>query len=105
MRASKHPGMNAKRAVSRYRVRESRGGFSLVEVMLETGRKHQIRVHMAGLGCPVAGDKLYGAATNPAKRLGLHAWRLAFDHPATAKRVEVESPLPPALARVVAAPR
>lgn len=105
MRASEHPGKDAKRAVSRYRLRESRGGFSLVEVTLETGRKHQIRVHMAGLGCPVAGDKLYRAATNPAKRLGLHAWRLAFDHPATAKRVEVESPLPPALARVVAAPR
>jgi 23S rRNA pseudouridine1911/1915/1917 synthase len=101
VRASKYPSKDAKRAVSRYRVREGRGGFSLVEVTLETGRKHQIRVHMAGLGCPVAGDKLYGAATNPAKRLCLHAWRLAFDHPVTGERVEVESPLPPALGRVV----
>jgi 23S rRNA pseudouridine1911/1915/1917 synthase len=105
VRASTHSGKDAKRAVSRYRVRESRDGFSLVEVTLETGRKHQIRVHMAGLGCPVAGDKLYGAATNPAKRLCLHAWRLAFDHPVTGERVEVESPLPPALARVLSGPR
>ncbi len=100
VRASKHPGKDAKRAVSRYKVRESRGGFSLVEVTLETGRKHQIRVHMAGLGCPVAGDKMYGATTNPARRLCLHAWRLAFDHPTTGERVELESPLPPVLARV-----
>ena len=87
--------------MSRYRVRESRGGFSLVEIELETGRKHQIRVHMAGLGCPVAGDKLYGATTNPARRLCLHAWKLSFDHPATAARVDTESPLPAVLSCVV----
>lgn len=101
VRAGKHPGQDAKLAVSRYRTRASRDGFSLVEVTLETGRKHQIRVHMAGLGCPVAGDKMYGAKTNPAKRLCLHAWRLAFDHPTTGERLELESPLPPVLARVV----
>jgi 23S rRNA pseudouridine1911/1915/1917 synthase len=91
VRASRHAGADAKRAVSRYRVRETRGGHSLVEVELVTGRKHQIRVHMAGLGCPVAGDKMYGAATNPANRLCLHAWRLAFTHPVTEGRVELES--------------
>jgi 23S rRNA pseudouridine1911/1915/1917 synthase len=101
VRPSKHAGKDAKHAVSRYKVRETRGGFSLVEVALETGRKHQIRVHMAGLGCPVAGDKMYGATTNPANRLCLHAWRLAFDHPFSSERVEVESPLPPVLGRVV----
>lgn len=101
VRASKHPGKDAKRAVSRYKVRESRGGYSLVEVTLDTGRKHQIRVHMAGLGCPVAGDKMYGAKTNPARRLCLHAWRLAFDHPTTDERVELESHPPPVLGRVV----
>jgi 23S rRNA pseudouridine1911/1915/1917 synthase len=101
VRASRSPSKDAKRAVSRYAVRESRGGFSLVEVELETGRKHQIRVHMAGLGCPVAGDKMYGATTDPARRLCLHAWKLSFDHPVTAERVEAESPLPAALARVV----
>jgi 23S rRNA pseudouridine1911/1915/1917 synthase len=102
VRANRHPGRDAKRAVSRYKTRETHSGYSLVEVELETGRKHQIRVHMAGLGCPIVGDTVYGATTNPARRLGLHAWRLAFDHPATGERVELESPLPAALARVVA---
>jgi len=101
VRASRQAAKDAKRAVSRYRVRESRGGFSLVEVEIETGRKHQIRVHMAELGCPVAGDKMYGATTDPAGRLCLHAWKLAFDHPTTGERVEAESPLPAALSRVV----
>jgi 23S rRNA pseudouridine1911/1915/1917 synthase len=100
VRASKHPGTDAKRAVSHYKVRATRGGHSLVEVELRTGRKHQIRVHMAGLGCPVAGDKMYGATTNPARRLCLHAWRLVFTHPVTAAVVELESPLPAVLVRL-----
>jgi 23S rRNA pseudouridine1911/1915/1917 synthase len=101
VRASTHVGRDAKRAVSRYKVRETRDRYSLVEVELGTGRKHQIRVHMAGLNCPIAGDAVYGAATNPAKRLCLHAWRLSFDHPVTGERVETESPLPAALRRVI----
>jgi 23S rRNA pseudouridine1911/1915/1917 synthase len=99
--ASATPWPGAKRAVSRYRVLNFGPRFSLVEVVIETGRKHQIRVHLTGLGCPVVGDKAYGAATNPANRIGLHAHRLAFDQPVTDKRVEVESPLPAALARIV----
>jgi 23S rRNA pseudouridine1911/1915/1917 synthase len=87
----------SKEAVTRYRVVTAREGLALVEVELETGRKHQIRVHLAGLGCPVVGDAGYGARTDPAGRLGLHAWRLAFHHPATGQRVELESPLPDAL--------
>ncbi len=101
VRAGRHAGKDAKRAVSRYTTRATRDRYSLVEVELETGRKHQIRVHMAGLGCPVAGDKVYGAATDPVRRLCLHAWRLAFDHPFSGARVELESPLPEVLARVV----
>ncbi|HEV3385945.1 MAG TPA: RluA family pseudouridine synthase [Gemmata sp.] len=95
---------NARRAVSRYRLIANRGNYSLVEVELETGRKHQIRVHMSGLGCPIIGDAAYGAATNPVGRLGLHAWRLAFDHPLTGKRIELESPFPEKLGRVVGLP-
>jgi 23S rRNA pseudouridine1911/1915/1917 synthase len=91
----------ARRAVSHYRTLTGRGRHSLVEVGLGTGRKHQIRVHLAGLGCPVIGDAVYGAATNPAKRLGLHACRLAFDHPTTGRPVEWESPLPESLRRIV----
>jgi 23S rRNA pseudouridine1911/1915/1917 synthase len=91
----------AKRAVSRYRTLETRGGFALVAVELVTGRKHQIRVHLAGLDCPVAGDRDYRATTNPAGRVCLHAWRLGFDHPATGERVEVEAPLPTELRRAM----
>jgi 23S rRNA pseudouridine1911/1915/1917 synthase len=101
VRASARPGPDAKRAVSAYRVLASRDGYSLVEVRIETGRKHQIRVHMAGLGCPLAGDRAYGARTDPARRVCLHATKLAFDHPNTGARVEVESELPSELARLV----
>jgi 23S rRNA pseudouridine1911/1915/1917 synthase len=101
VRASKTERPGAKRAVSRYRLVSTRGRCSLVEVTIFTGRKHQIRVHMAGLGCPVVGDKRYAATFNPAGRLGLHAWRLAFDHPTTGQRVELESPLPAVLAKVL----
>lgn len=94
-----HP--DAKWAITQYRVLQTRGKFSLIEVKLGTGRKHQIRVHMASLGCPVVGDKDYGAKTNPVKRLGLHSWRLALDHPVSGKRLELESPLPIALKRIV----
>ena len=97
VRASAGPRPGAREAVTRYRVDGTRNGMSLVEVELETGRKHQIRVHLAGLGCPVIGDTVYGAGANPARRLGLHAWRLAFDHPATGQRVELESPVPTVL--------
>jgi 23S rRNA pseudouridine1911/1915/1917 synthase len=97
------PGGRARRAVSRYRVAATRGRYSLVEVTLETGRKHQIRVHLAGLGCPVVGDAVYGTAADPAGRLGLHAWRLALDHPVGGRRVELRSPLPETLGRLVGA--
>jgi 23S rRNA pseudouridine1911/1915/1917 synthase len=97
VRASAGPRLGAKEAITRYQVVRTHQGRSLVEVDLETGRKHQIRVHLAGLGCPVVGDAGYGAKTDPAGRLGLHAWRVAFDHPARGERVEVESPLPDVL--------
>jgi len=95
------PGGAAKLAVTHYRVLASRDGFSLVEVKLETGRKHQIRVHLASLGCPIIGDADYGARTNPARRLGLHAWKLAFDHPVTSKRTNLETPFPEELDRII----
>lgn len=92
------PGGNAKLAITHYRVLGSSGLRSAVEVKLVTGRKHQIRVHLASLGCPVIGDEVYGARTNPARRLGLHAWKLAFDHPATGDRLELVSQIPAPLA-------
>jgi len=94
-------GPGAKRAVTHYKVLRSRGPYSLLEVRLETGRKHQIRVHLSGLGYPITGDKMYRAKTDLADRLGLHAWRLALAHPVSGVRVELESPLPKALKWVV----
>jgi 23S rRNA pseudouridine1911/1915/1917 synthase len=93
--ADRRPG--SQEAVTRYRVVAARGGRALVEVELETGRKHQIRVHLAGLGCPVVGDPAYGSATPATGRMCLHAWRLSFDHPATGRRIEIESPPPPVM--------
>ena len=72
-------------------------GHALLDVRLETGRTHQIRVHLAAIGLPVAGDPVYGAPDPQLGRQFLHAWRLAFTHPVTGEPLEVESPLPPEL--------
>jgi 23S rRNA pseudouridine1911/1915/1917 synthase len=72
--------------------------FTFLKIDLGTGRTHQIRAHMASVGHPVAGDKLYGAEPSPWNRYFLHARRLAFRSPATGADVAVESPLPPDLA-------
>ena len=99
-----------RRAVSRVRVLATDGRRCVVQVAIETGRTHQIRVHLAHVGAPVLGDIVYGdvsandrAAKAPlsATRPLLHAWRLGFDHPLTKKRVEVVAPPPPDLARAV----
>ena len=82
-------------AITEYRVRQRWEKFTFLEVRIKTGRTHQIRVHMASLGHPVAGDRLYGAP--PADRLFLHAWKIGFTSPATGKMVTVEAPLPPEL--------
>ena len=77
---------------------------SLLECRLETGRTHQIRVHLRSIPHPVVGDDLYGGArsTLPMSRPFLHALTLAFDHPRTGERVTFESPLAPDLAAVLA---
>ncbi|MHB0866766.1 MAG: RluA family pseudouridine synthase [Thermoleophilia bacterium] len=74
----------------------TRDGFSLLEVKLETGRTHQIRVHLAAIGHPVAGDGTYGQRRDPlgVGRQFLHSARLEFTHPVTGESVRVESPLP-----------
>jgi len=79
-------------AVTEYRVLKRFEKFTYLEVRIGTGRTHQIRVHLASLGHPVAGDKVYGAPE--AERMFLHAWRIAFVSPATSQRVTVEAPLP-----------
>ena len=81
-------------AVTHYNVIESSNGYSLVECELETGRKNQIRVHMADLGHPVVGDHKYGSEIDPMRRLGLHAYMLCFTHPVTGKHLRFETPVP-----------
>lgn len=83
--------VNAKFAVTQYRVLKSSRAHALLEVAIKTGRKHQIRVHVSGIGHPVAGDRKYGSQTDPLKRLALHAYRLSFTHPVTKRRVCFES--------------
>jgi len=89
-------GPEAKLAVTHYRVRRSTPSRTLLEVQIETGRKNQIRAHLAELGCPVVGDRKYGARTNPFRRLGLHAFLLVFTHPVTGERIRLRLPLPSA---------
>ncbi len=96
-------------ALTQYKVLERFEGFTFLEVRIATGRTHQIRVHLASIGHPVAGDHLYGAPrqTLPdrADRVFLHAWRIAFTSPATGERVTVEAPLPDDLKTWIAALR
>lgn len=87
VRVGRHP--EAKPARTRYSTRERLGNHTLLEVELETGRRHQIRAHLAWLGHPVVGDSRYGI---PGRRMGLHAWRLEIDHPADGRRLELEAP-------------
>ena len=70
---------------------------SLLRCRLITGRRHQIRVHLASRGWPVIGDRIYGNATDEFPRQALHAWRTAFVHPVSGRQIRVEAPLPPEL--------
>jgi 23S rRNA pseudouridine1911/1915/1917 synthase len=95
-------GLAAREATTHFRVIERLGELTLVEARLETGRTHQIRVHFAAIGHPVAGDPTY-TRRNPLgmSRQFLHSYRLAFVHPFTGERLEFESPLPADLAAVL----
>ncbi|PTN10695.1 RluA family pseudouridine synthase [Mangrovibacterium marinum] len=81
-------------AITNYSTMKTSEAFSLLKVNLETGRKNQIRVHMKDLGHPIVGDKKYGSSMNPIRRLGLHAWVLAFKHPLTGKKLRFETSIP-----------
>lgn len=85
-----------KRAVTHYRVLQRFAGYTYIECELETGRTHQIRVHMASIGHPLLGDAVYSNVKSPYKLEGqtLHAQVLGFRHPATGEYIEVSAPLP-----------
>src|ERR1700691_5671794 len=107
---------DGREAVTHYRIAKRYRAHTLVRVQLETGRTHQIRVHLAHIGYPVVGDPVYGgrrrlsAGASPAllaelesfRRQALHAARLKLAHPVTGEEVEWEAPLPADMAHLVA---
>jgi 23S rRNA pseudouridine1911/1915/1917 synthase len=107
----RHPAQRRRMAIiaegrparTHYRVVSEVGGHALAVAVLETGRTHQIRVHFAGINHPVLGDSVYGRRWAGLERQFLHAWRLAFTHPCTGDRIELEAPLPPDLYAVFTA--
>lgn len=91
-----------KQAITHYRKIGGNKRYSLLQINLDTGRKHQIRVHMQEMGHPIVGDKKYGALSNPIQRMALHAQILAFTHPTTGQALRFESPIPPRFLQISA---
>ena len=85
---------HGERAVTHYKVVEEKNGHSLVSLLLETGRTHQIRVHMQYLGFPLVGDYLYNPDMEYIHRQALHSWKLSFIHPITKEPMEFKAELP-----------
>ncbi|HYM16707.1 MAG TPA: RluA family pseudouridine synthase [Dehalococcoidia bacterium] len=88
-------------SVTAYNVVERFSGVSLLEARPKTGRTHQIRVHLAAIGHPIVGDRVYGKPSPLVARQFLHAWRIAFTHPGTGEPMELEAPLAPDLAEAL----
>jgi 23S rRNA pseudouridine1911/1915/1917 synthase len=84
-----------KLAVTHWRVLRKSANWTALEVTLETGRKNQIRAHMSEMGHPIVGDKAYGSAVDPFRRIALHAFRLGFVHPTRDKFLVFETEAPP----------
>jgi 23S rRNA pseudouridine1911/1915/1917 synthase len=104
-RMAVQPAGRGRRAVTHFRVLERFAEFTYLEVRLETGRTHQIRVHLASLGHPLAGDTVYGRRRRsppvPLGGLALHATALAFTHPATGQPMQFNAPLPARMERLL----
>lgn len=92
---------DGRKAVTRYRVVKRMDGYTLLEVSPETGRTHQIRVHLAAIGHPVAGDSIYGSRHPALTRQFLHASFLGFRHPVSGEHIELSSELPDDLKRAL----
>jgi 23S rRNA pseudouridine1911/1915/1917 synthase len=93
-------------AATAFEIRERFRRATLLEAVPRTGRTHQIRVHLAAVGHPILGDRRYGGGGDDARAIGLerpflHAWRIAFDHPVTGERIELEEPPPAELAEAL----
>ena len=98
---SGQPGLNSRRAVTHYRTMAAGHGYALLDVSIDTGRKNQIRVHMQDIGHPVAGDRQYGAKTNPLGRLCLHACELSLTDPVTGKALSFVARMPKEFSKLV----
>lgn len=98
------PGPATRHARTHYRVAKKSAERTLLELTLETGRRHQIRVQLADAGWPIVGDGRYGAKTDPIRRLALHAHKLFFPHPVTGEAMRFESALPGDLGALVKLP-
>jgi 23S rRNA pseudouridine1911/1915/1917 synthase len=85
---------DAKLAITNYKTIRNIENYTLLDIETETGRKNQIRVHLSDIGCPIVGDRKYGASTDFIRRVRLHACSLSFPHPATGEMITVESPMP-----------
>lgn len=85
---------NGERAVTHYRILEQKENVAMVALKLETGRTHQIRVHMTSIGHPLVGDFLYNPNNKQMSRQALHAWHLSFVHPITKEWMELEASIP-----------
>lgn len=108
--------VGGREAITHYRLEERFTRHTLLRVILETGRTHQIRVHLAHIGHPLVGDPLYGgrrqltAGVSPAQRAALasfgrqalHAAKLQFEHPVSGKTISVESPMPDDMRKLLA---
>ena len=87
--------------MTHYKVIKEENGHSLVSLKLETGRTHQIRVHMKHIGYPLIGDFLYNPDPEYIDRQALHSYRLTFWHPITDERMELTAPLPADMSRII----
>ena len=94
-------GEGGKPSITHYEALASNGSVTLVRLWLETGRTHQIRVHMAWLGYPLAGDTMYGTDETVLPRHGLHCYRMAFTHPLTGEALSLSAPLPEDMERLI----
>ncbi len=100
MKTLRAAGEKGDRAVTHWKCIKSGKGLSLLEINLETGRTHQIRVHFSHLGTPLAGDDMYGGSCEMIKRHALHCGRLEFMHPVTGEKMCITSPLPQDMQRL-----
>lgn len=87
-------GENSKLAITDFRLIKKVNEYSLLDIKTRTGRKNQIRVHLSDIGCPIVGDRKYGASAEYERRVRLHAYSLSFPHPVNGRIINVQSPMP-----------